>query len=105
MPTVIFESPDNSSAPVRTEAPNGGALADLCDLIDAPVPFSCRSANCGTCRIHVLEGHELLLDAEDEELDVLDVFAVAPPAQRLACQAQMRSGAGLLRVRAVADNE
>jgi len=104
MPTVIFESLDNSD-PVRAEAPDGGALADLCDQIDAPVPFSCRSANCGTCRIHILEGGELLLAPEDEELDVLDVFAASPPGQRLACQAQMRSGAGTLRVRAVADDE
>jgi len=104
MPTVIFEYLDQSE-PVRVEAPAGGSLADLCDRVDAPIPFSCRSANCGTCRIHVLEGAELLLAADDEELDVLDIFAVAPTAQRLTCQAQMRSGEGLLRVRAVADDE
>jgi len=104
MPTVIFESPDDTD-PVEVEAPDGGALADLCDEVDAPIPFSCRSANCGTCRIHVLEGGELLLDAEDEELDVLDIFAVSPPAQRLACQAKMRPGSGTVRVRAVGDDE
>ena len=100
---MLFRS--DQSEPVRVEAPAGGSLADLCDAADAPIPFSCRSANCGTCRIHVLEGAELLLEAADEELDVLDIFAVAPPAQRLACQAQMRPGAGVVRVRAVADDE
>jgi len=104
MPTVIFEALDDSD-PVRIDAPDGGAIADLCDENDAPIPFSCRSANCGTCRIHVLEGGDLLLDAEDEELDVLDIFAVAPPAQRLACQAKMRAGAGTVRIRAVGDDE
>jgi ferredoxin len=103
MPTVIFES--NEEGPVHAELAEGGSLADLCDRIDAPIPFSCRSANCGTCRIHVLEGQEHFLPAEDEELDVLDVFAVAPPAQRLACQAQVRQGAGLVRVRPVSDDE
>ncbi|HWL86468.1 MAG TPA: 2Fe-2S iron-sulfur cluster-binding protein [Polyangiaceae bacterium] len=104
MPTVLFDYLDGSE-PLRAEAPEGGSLADLCDRTDAPVPFSCRSANCGTCRIHVLEGGDLLLEAQDEELDVLDIFAVAPPAQRLACQAQMRPGAGTLRVRPVGDDE
>jgi len=103
MPTVIFQSKD--APPLQVEAPDGGSLADLCDDHDAPIPFSCRSANCGTCRIIVLEGATLLLDAEDEELDVLDAFAAAPPKQRLTCQAKMRPGAGVLRVRAAEDNE
>lgn len=103
MPTVIFES--NDLEPVRADLPEGGSLADLCDREDAPVPFSCRSANCGTCRIHVLEGQELLLPAEDEELDVLDVFAVSPPAQRLACQTKLAGGPGVVRVRPVDDDE
>ncbi len=103
MPTVIFES--DGQKPLTREAPDGGSLADLCDAANAPVPFSCRSANCGTCRIHVLEGAELLLAAEDEELDVLDVFAAAPPAQRLACQAKMRPGPGVLRLKPVGEDE
>ena len=104
MPTVIFESNDGQ-ADVTVEAPDGGALADLCDDANAPVPFSCRSANCGTCRIHVLAGDEGLLPAEDDELDVLDIFVAAPPRQRLACQAKMSPGTYVLRLRAVPDDE
>ena len=103
MPTVVFES--KGAPPLTVEAPQGGRLADLCDAVEAPVPFSCRAANCGTCRIHVLEGADELLPAEDEELDVLDVFAVAPPAQRLACQAKMKPGLAVLRIRPVDDDE
>jgi ferredoxin len=102
MARVVFES---KTAPLVVDAPEGGSLADLCDAVDAPIPFSCRSANCGTCRIEVLEGADLLLPPQDDELDVLDIFMVAPPKFRLACQSQMLPGLGTLRIRAVDDEE
>ena len=102
MPIVTFLS--KSRPPLTDEAIEGGSLGDLCDSHNAPIPFSCRSANCGTCRIEVLQGAELLLPAEDEELDVLDAFAEAPPNKRLACQAKMRPGNEPLRLRS-ADEE
>jgi ferredoxin len=83
------------------DVPKGGAIIDLCDDHDTPVPFSCRSASCGTCRIDVLEGSEQLLPPEDEELDILDVFGDDPAVRRLACQAKMRPGLALLRIRPV----
>ena len=103
MPTVVFESPD--AGPLVVEAPTGGSLGDLCDDHSAPIPFSCRSATCGTCRCVILEGGEQLEPPEDEELDLLDVFATTPDKQRLACQAQMRPGLGRLRLRAVNEHE
>jgi ferredoxin len=84
---------------MEVEAPDGGALVDLCDEHGAPVLFSCRSASCGTCRIDVLEGADLLDPPADDELDVLDIFADDPKARRLACQARLRPGPGRLRVR------
>jgi ferredoxin len=78
-------------------------LVDLCDERTAPVAFSCRSASCGTCRIEVLEGAELLEPPRDEELDVLDLFGDDPARCRLACQARVRPGAGRLRVRPADD--
>ncbi len=103
MPRVVFISED--SAELGVDVPAGGCLVDVCDAKDAPVPFSCRSASCGTCRVVVLEGAELLLEAEDEELDVLDAFGARPPRQRLACQARLVPGAGMLRVRPARDDE
>ncbi|MEO7111607.1 MAG: 2Fe-2S iron-sulfur cluster-binding protein [Polyangiaceae bacterium] len=103
MPKVIFES--KTAPPQIVEAPEGGSLADLCDAVNAPIPFSCRSANCGTCRIEVLEGAELLLPPQDDELDVLDIFMVAPPRFRLACQSQMKAGLSTLRVKAIDEEE
>jgi ferredoxin len=96
MPTIVFDGP----RPVTVEAPSGGALVDLCDDSSAPVPFSCRSASCATCRIEVLEGAELFEEAEDEELAILDVFGARPDEQRLACQAKLKPVPGRVRVRA-----
>lgn len=64
----------------------GAAFVDVCD--DHPeteVPFSCRSASCGTCRCQVTQGMAALSKAEDDELDVLEVFGDGKDV-RLACQ-------------------
>src|SRR5690606_34619412 len=53
MPTVRFLSDEGD---LEVDVPEGGPLVDVCDEHDAPVPFSCRSASCGTCRLDVLEG-------------------------------------------------
>jgi 2Fe-2S ferredoxin len=101
MARIVFESSDSPS--VEADAPEGARLVDLCDEGGAPVPFSCRSASCGTCRIDVLEGADLLDAPRDEELDILDIFGDDPGRRRLACQARVSAGAGRVRVRAVAD--
>jgi ferredoxin len=103
MPKVIFES--KTAAPQIVDAPEGGSLADLCDAVDAPIPFSCRSANCGTCRIHVLEGADQITPPQDDELDVLDIFMAAPPNYRLACQSQMKPGTATLRIRSIDEED
>jgi ferredoxin len=96
MPRVVFECPD---LPVlEVDAPAGAALVDLCDERSASIPFSCRSASCGTCRIDVLAGAELLEPPQDEELDVLDIFGDDPKRRRLACQSRLRAGDGVVRV-------
>ena len=70
----------------EVEVTSGTALVDVCD--DHPeteVPFSCRSASCGTCRCKVLTGMEALNKPEDDELDVLEVFGDGADV-RLCCQ-------------------
>jgi ferredoxin len=99
MPVVVFESAEKGVVTVQADAPAGTRLVDLCDEHSAPVPFSCRSASCGTCRIDVLEGADLLEPPRDEELDVLDIFGDDPARRRLACQARVRAGTGRIRVR------
>jgi ferredoxin len=95
VPTVVFEA-NSIGREKKAELESGGELVDLCDDILAPVPFSCRSATCGTCQVFVLEGAELLEPPEPAEHELLDV-----PRTRLACQARVRPGQGLVRLRPV----
>ncbi len=82
----------------RVDAPDGGDLLDICDEHYAPVPFSCRSASCATCQIEVLEGQELLDAPEPAEVELLELLG-GPENNRLACQARVRAGAGLVRIK------
>jgi 2Fe-2S ferredoxin len=97
MTTVVFESPD--APPVAVEAAGPGRLLDLCDEATPAIPFSCRSASCGTCRVDVLEGAEHLKPPQDEELDVLAIFGDDPGERRLACQVCFDGLPGRIRVR------
>ena len=102
MPAVEFEAMIRGGGPrvVRVDAPDGGALVDMCDESSAPVAFSCRSATCGTCRVEVLEGAENLEPAGAAEVEVLSVFRDDASRVRLACQAWVKAGDGVVRLRA-----
>jgi ferredoxin len=68
------------------DLPVGSRIVDVCD--DNPrseVPFSCRSASCGTCRVQVVEGANAFPRPEADEEGVLEIFAEGPDV-RLACQ-------------------
>lgn len=74
----------------------GTALVDVCDENpEAEVPFSCRSASCGTCRVRVKEGMALLAKPKDDELDVLEVFGDGKDV-RLCCQIQLTGDGNLV---------
>jgi ferredoxin len=96
---VIAES--SAGRVVELEAPPEASLADLWATHDLPIPFSCRSASCGTCRIEVVEGADQLVPPAADELYVLDAFDAVPPRIRLTCQARLGGGATQIRVRAV----
>jgi len=97
MPTIEFEGSGQASEKTA-EAPNGGELLDICDDVLAPVAFSCRSASCGTCHIEVVEGAELLDAPGEDEEDLLDLLD-GPKNSRLACQAKVKAGPGLIRIK------
>lgn len=99
MPTLAFEASSLGPA-ITIEAE--GRLLDIVDDARAPVAFSCRGATCGTCLIEVLAGAEQLDPAGPDERSLLAQLG-APAASRLACQAVVRPGPGLVRVRCVRD--
>jgi ferredoxin len=92
----------NPLGPGVTLVVDGGRLLDACDEGRAPIAFSCRSASCGVCRVDVLAGAELLEPPGHEELEVLALFG-AGTQERLACQAVVKPGPGLLRLAHVDD--
>lgn len=81
----------------------GTRIVDITDAhAAAGVPYDCRSASCGTCRVEVLEGAEALSDAEDEELNLLDIFG-GQPRVRLACQMRVTKEHARVVLRVVGD--
>ena len=83
----------------RIDVPEGGEIVDICDQHFAPIPFSCRSASCGTCQVEVLEGEELLEPPNEAERDLLPLLG---GKGRLACQARVRPNVpGVIRLRSV----
>jgi 2Fe-2S ferredoxin len=101
MPRIEFL--ESKAGPAANIEFAGGDLRDACDDACAPVPFSCRSTSCGTCRVDVLEGRELLDDPGADEREVLAIFGDDPGARRLACTAKVLEREGLIRLRACED--
>jgi ferredoxin len=99
VPTVVFLA--NVLGPEkRVEVSEDIDLVDVCDHVLAPIPFSCRSATCATCHIHVIEGEELLEPAKADEVELLGLVD-GPPGSRLACQVRVKAGPGTVRVKPV----
>lgn len=67
----------------------GASLIEVCEEIDADVPFSCRGGSCGTCIIRVLEGESHLSEPTGNEEVVIEEFGQQPGRLRLACQIQV----------------
>lgn len=94
MPKVYFER-----TKLEVDWPEGGALVDLCDREPrAGVPFSCRHANCGTCRIDIREGIELCEPPNEDERALLDELNARDERIRLGCQLRVRAGDGRVRL-------
>jgi ferredoxin len=90
----------NSIGPAKVvDVAGGGELVDICDHYFAPIPFSCRSASCGTCHVEVVEGAGFLYPPEEPEEELLDILG-GEGSTRLACQARVKPGPGLIRLRA-----
>lgn len=90
---------DPAEFEVEVSAPS--SLIDVTDEHpDADVPFSCRSASCGTCRVEVLAGAEGLLDPDEDELEVLRIFEDGDGV-RLCCQLQLIKDVETLHLRVV----
>lgn len=94
MPTLIFERTD-----YVVVVPEGGRVLDVCDQHPAAgIPFACRAANCGICRVEVTEGLQHCEPPEDDERELLAQLGHHPRV-RLGCQLRVRPGDGRIRLR------
>ena len=94
MPILVFERTG-----LRLDVPDGGRLIDLCDQYPrAGIPFSCRHANCGTCRVEVSGDVALCEPPAPAEQRLLDILGHRP-GHRLGCQLVIRPGHGTVRLR------
>ena len=77
----------------EVDAQPGEAIMDITDASPAAeVPYSCRAATCGTCRVEVVEGGDALSEADEIELELLEMFGDTPDRVRLCCQARLVPG-------------
>jgi phenol/toluene 2-monooxygenase (NADH) P5/A5 len=67
----------------------GQRLLDAIDALEGRpeiwLPTACRSANCGTCRVRVVDGESGVIPADPWEQAVLMQHG-AGPGERLGCQ-------------------
>lgn len=69
------------------ELPHGAELSSALDAVNSPVLFGCRSCICATCLIEVKSlSDPPLTPPEEEEAEVLEIYAPDNPLARLACQ-------------------
>ena len=68
------------------DAKTGMRLQDVTDEHpDSEVPYSCRSASCGTCRVEVVKGANSFCPPHEDEQAVLELCSECPNV-RLCCQ-------------------
>ncbi len=86
-------SQEGSSLPITVDGARGERLLDLLDEVGSPIGFACRSATCGSCRVTVERGAELLEAPRASERETLLALGCGP-ATRLACQLRVSGATG-----------
>ena len=72
------------------ECKTGLPLLDQLEDAGVPLPYGCRAGSCGSCRIEIAEGRDLLEDIGPMERDTLDRCGDGTKV-RLACRAKFKS--------------
>jgi 2Fe-2S ferredoxin len=87
MPKIVFLAHGKEWV---AEGQLGESLRDVSKRVDAPEGDACGGVcACSTCHVHVLEGKELLSEAEEEEEDILDKAFDVRATSRLGCQSKL----------------
>lgn len=86
---VTFQVKDVNSQVQNIEIPDyiNLSLMEVLKAWEYPIAATCRGiAQCATCHVIVLKGLEQLPEADDKEIDKLDLLPEADYKSRLACQ-------------------
>ncbi len=64
-----------------------GSILDIALHNGVDIDHACGGVcACSTCHVHILKGGESCSEAEESELDMLDLAADLKPSSRLSCQ-------------------
>jgi ferredoxin len=86
MPIVRYPHENNT----EVEVPLGTTLLDASKRAHVTHGSACGGVcACSTCHVYVTRGLDLLSEAEDEELDILDKAFDVRASSRLGCQARI----------------
>lgn len=86
---IGFQVKDINSQVQRIEIPDyiNLSLMEVLKAWEYPIAATCKGiAQCATCHVIVLKGLEQLPDANDNEMDTLDLLPDSDYKSRLACQ-------------------
>lgn len=71
--------------------PAGKSILDAARLAGAPEGDACGGVcACSTCHVYIVQGADLLSEAEEDEEDILDKAFDVRMESRLGCQAKIR---------------
>ena len=88
MTIVRFLNTDEG--PVEVDVPVGTSILQAAQKGHVPEGSACGGVcACSTCHVYVRKGIDLLTEAEDEELDILDKAFAVESTSRLGCQAKI----------------
>ena len=73
------------------QVPPGKVLSEDLDVKNSPVLFGCRTGICGTCVVEVIEGADKLEPPDEDELEILELYADGLENARLACQIDVQT--------------
>lgn len=83
--TFLFEGKE-----VSVEVEPGTNLLDAAEMAGAREGHACGGVcACSTCHVWVRKGFDTLIEAEDDEQDILDKAFDVKPFSRLGCQAEV----------------
>lgn len=77
------------------EAKKGENILKIAEENHVPIPMACEgNGACGTCMVYIKKGADLLNEATDAELDVMDFAPNIMDNSRLACRCNITANDG-----------